>query len=63
MGKDMDERLAVIAWTPTDVQVLRRDWTNAKCYEVLERIASQLEDRSIEVGWEILETLLDMEGK
>ena len=62
MTKDpMMEYYATINWCPADVKAIREDWSDEKCMEMLEKVGGWLEERSIEIGWEILETLLDME--
>jgi hypothetical protein len=51
----------VIRWLAEDVQHLRPDWSLDDCEAVLEKFGRALADRSIEVGWEILEVLLSIE--
>jgi hypothetical protein len=51
----------VIRWLAEDVQHLRPDWSLDDCETVLEKFGRALADRSIEVGWEILEVLLSIE--
>ncbi len=51
----------VIRWVAEDIQHLRPDWSLDDCEAVLEKFGRALTDRSTQVGWEILETLLGME--
>lgn len=54
---DMNEKIVTISWCPTDVKQLYPHWSDEKCVEILDTISGYLEDRSIELGWEVLETL------
>ena len=56
----MMEKYVTISWCPTDVKAARPDLTDAECMEALEKVGGVLEDRSIELGWEVLENLLYM---
>ena len=58
-----EDEMVVIRWSWEDVQSLRPDWSQEKCDEMLDAIAKGLHDRSIELGWEIMETLIEMEGQ
>jgi hypothetical protein len=58
-----EDEMVVIRWSWQDVQSLRPDWSQEKCDEVLGTIAKGLHDRSIELGWEVMETLIEMEGQ
>lgn len=51
----------VIKWSAEDVQQLRKDWSLDKCQDFLDRNGRQLNDRLIEVGWEVLEALINCE--
>jgi hypothetical protein len=48
----------VIKWVAEDIQQLRPDWTPEQCEDMLHKVGSHLKDRSIEIGWEILDMLL-----
>lgn len=50
----------VIKWQPGDVQSLT-GWPLSECEDFLARNGKHLKDRSIEVGWEILEALINEE--
>jgi hypothetical protein len=53
-----DQNFATVTWTAYDVQSLRPDWTTEKCEEFLEDNGHRIQDRLIELGWEVIETLL-----
>jgi hypothetical protein len=57
----MMEKYVTISWCPADVKAIRPTWSDNKCMEMLDIVSSYLEDRSIELGWEVLENLLDMQ--
>lgn len=49
---------AVVRWTPSDVQSLRPGMTNDEAAEWLADNERYVRDRLIEIGWDVLETLL-----
>lgn len=51
-----------ITWTYEDIKSIRPNWSDDKCDEFLSSIAGDIEDRSIEVGWDVINMLADMEG-
>ena len=55
---EMYEPYATIHWTPADIKSLHPEWSDEKCCDVMHNIAGWLEDRSIELGWEVIETLI-----
>jgi len=55
----MKEKYATVTWTSEDVQTLRPTWTVEQCEEWLERNERYIQDRLVELGWEVIETLLD----
>lgn len=57
------EGCAVIIWHWRDVQNLRRSWSEERCKQELARASKVLVARSIELGWDVLETLLPVERK
>ena len=62
MGADpYREKRVKIVWTAGDVNTLKPDWTIGQCQKWLDENAKYIMDRSIEVGWEIIETLLPVE--
>jgi len=48
----------VIRWLAEDIQQLRPNWTPEQCEDMLHMVGGHLKDRSIEIGWEILDMLL-----
>jgi len=50
-----------ILWTASDVQALRPGWSLQRCADFLDSVRKPLADRSTEIGWTILEGLLDSE--
>jgi hypothetical protein len=49
---------AVVRWTPSDVQSLRPGMTDDEAAEWLADNERYVQDRLIEIGWEVLEALL-----
>ena len=52
---------AQVRWCADDVATLRPDWTEEQCEEALSRIEKHLQDRTIELGWEVMDCLLNMD--
>lgn len=50
----------VIKWAWEDIQLLRPKWSKNKCVVMLDQVAKRLEERSIELGWEVMEMLIQM---
>ncbi len=50
----------VIKWSWEDVQTLRPDLSKEESLVMLDTIAKGLYNRSIELGWEVMETLIQM---
>jgi hypothetical protein len=57
---DDDSDKVVIKWSWEDVQSLRPDLSEKESLVMLHKIAGRLEDRLIEMGWQIMETLIQM---
>lgn len=55
--KEMYEEYATISWCPADLKEMYPQWSDEMCMEVLSRESRYLEDRLIELGWEVLENL------
>lgn len=53
----MYEKMAIISWCPADIKSMYPHWSDEKCVEVLDTVSGYLEERSIELGWEVLDTL------
>lgn len=54
----MSDVAVIITWIPADVQALHPEWDIDKCAEALHDAKSVLQDRSIELGWIVLEDLV-----
>lgn len=50
-------------WTAEDVQTLREDMTESEAEEFLQSNQKYIQDRPVELGWEVIESLLAYEGK
>lgn len=55
------EDTVVIRWSWEDVHSLMPYKSENECREMLRRISKGLHDRSIEAGWEIMDTLITLE--
>jgi|TARA_R100001530_G_C4315671_1_gene154309 uncharacterized protein YerC len=59
----MDTAMKIeITWVADDIATLREDWTMEQCEAFFDDIRNVLVDRSIECGWTVIETLLDLEA-
>ena len=54
-----DARDFEIVWTSEDVNSLRPDWTDAQCLDWLCHNWRRIEERSVELGWEVMQDLMD----
>lgn len=54
---------AKVEWTVEDIKTLREDWTAEQAEEFLQNNQRRIQDRLVELGWEVIETLLSYEGK
>lgn len=59
MGQAKNEYAVTITWLPDDIKTLRPRWSNKRCRDFLARHAKTIQDRSIEMGWDVIETCLD----
>jgi len=57
---DDDYYNVVIKWSWEDVQTLRPKLSKQESLKLLDMIAKRLHDRSVELGWEIMESLILM---
>jgi len=46
-----------ITWRAEDVQTVKEDWTLSECQDWLNVNGKYIVDRSIEIGWEVIEEL------
>lgn len=58
----MNKIEVVIKWVPDDVATLRPTWTEDQCADWLDANRKHLVDRSIELGWGVMESLLGYES-
>jgi hypothetical protein len=52
---------AVVTWCAEDIQTIKPDWSLEQCQEFLESNVRNIQDRLIEVGWEVLDALVSWE--
>ena len=52
-----DPEKVYIVWSWTDIQSLKPDWDEQQCRDWLNANGSYIQDRSIELGWEVIEAL------
>ena len=57
----MYEKYVETSWCPADVKALYEHWSDEKCQDMLFKVANYLEDRLIELGWQVLEDLIAMQ--
>jgi hypothetical protein len=53
-----EQYFAVVKWTIADVLILRPNWTEEEAYKWFEQNEKHIEDRMVEVGWEVMESLM-----
>jgi hypothetical protein len=63
MSKDSDGFYAMTRWHPDDVKELRPKWSKIKCEAWLAEHEQYICDRSVECGWDVIESLLSDESK
>jgi len=61
MSKLYGEEYEKVVWRAEDVQALKKDWSLPRCEEWLEDNERHISDRLIELGWDVMDTLLQME--
>ncbi len=49
----------VIAWSAKDIEVIRPDWSPECCQKALDIIGKRLQERSVELGWDVITILLN----
>jgi hypothetical protein len=57
------EEYAKVVWRAEDVKSINGAWSLEKCEEWLQDNERHISDRLIELGWEVMDTLLKMEGE
>jgi len=63
MKSNQFESLAAVTWHAEDVQTLKPNWSLEKCNEWLEDNERHMQDRLIELGWEVMDALLMTESE
>lgn len=53
-----ENKYAKVEWTAEDLQTLRPEWSLEKCEEWLASNQKYMQDRLVELGWEVMESLL-----
>lgn len=61
MSKDNEGFYAMVRWHPDDVKELRPKWSMKKCEKWLAENERHITDRLVELGWEVMESLIDDE--
>lgn len=54
---------AEVAWSVSDVQDLKPEWTNEQAIDFLSRNESDIQEAMIQRGWNAIEDLLHYEEK
>lgn len=57
------EEYAKVVWRAEDVKSINGAWSLEKCEEWLQDNDDNISDRLIELGWEVMDSLLKMEGE
>lgn len=55
----MDDINVIVKFVPEDVLSLREDWSVKQCEDFLSRNSKQMQDRLIELGWQVMQDLID----
>ena len=55
------EEYAKVVWRAEDVKSINGAWSLEKCEEWLQDNERHISDRLIELGWDVMDTLLQME--
>lgn len=53
-----ENKYAQVSWTVDDLQTLRPEWSVEKCEEWLQANQRYIQDRLVELGWQVIEDLL-----
>ena len=59
----MENGYAKMSWSVGDVLELKEDWTEKQAITFLNNNGNRIRDRLIELGWEIIEDLIEFEEK
>jgi hypothetical protein len=61
MSKLYGDEYAKVVWRAEDVKSINGAWSLERCEEWLQNNDRHISDRLIELGWEVMDTLLQME--
>ena len=50
---------ATVEWSIDDILTLRPEWTREKAEEFLDINEKYIQDRLVELGWEVIETIIE----
>jgi hypothetical protein len=53
---------AKVEWSPEDIQTLRPEMSTEEASEWLQTNQKYIQDRLVELGWGVIETLLQYDG-
>jgi hypothetical protein len=62
MNKLYGDEYAKVVWRAEDVKSINGAWSLEKCEEWLQDNEDRIEERLIELGWEVMGALLSMES-
>jgi hypothetical protein len=62
MNKLYGDEYAKVVWRAEDVKSINGAWSLEKCEEWLQDNEDRIEERLIELGWEVMGALLSMEN-
>jgi hypothetical protein len=63
MSEGYNKDYAALGWNAEDVQTLRPDLTDAQAEAFLARNERHLRDRLVELGWDVMDTLLALDDE
>ena len=52
---------ADVIWQPEDIKTLRPEWSLERCEDWLQENEKYIRDRTIELGWDVITSLLGSE--
>jgi hypothetical protein len=58
----MDKKFATVSWTVEDILTLRPDWSEDQAEEWIIKNQKHIQSRLVELGWEVIETLMECDN-
>lgn len=55
----MNDEKVTISWSRKDIEIIKPDWSPERCQKALSLIGKRLQERSVELGWNVIEILLN----